>query len=139
MKKTIMLMLLVGCLNVFAKDLSSRKELLADIKLEVKKCAVQVVSTPLENNNSNVVGFKSICPTLVIVSNSEARLLIEGQWLLATIRESAESDGNDLDDLFITDSKGKILATKTNIPAFDSIIVAMSGDSNFENREESKN
>ena len=65
--------------------------------------------------------------------------MIDGEWLKAVITESAESDGGDLNDLIIYNLKGEILATKTNIAAFDSVIVAMAGDSNFNHKEQTKN
>ena len=124
------ILIIVGCIlsvTVFAKDLSAKKELLSDNKEETKKCAVHITTNDTETNTS-VVGYKSNCNTLVIISNSEAHLLIDDEWIIAKIKESAESDGGDLDDLVITDLKGKILATKTNVPAYDYVIVAMAGD-----------
>jgi hypothetical protein len=116
-----------GSNYVSAKD--SAKEILADIKVETKKCAVKLVSGNTEGKT--VVGFKSICKSLKILSSSEAQILIDGAWLTAIICESSQSDGGDLDDLTIQSSTGKVLATKKNIPAYDSVIVAMAGDSNI--------
>ena len=127
MKKILMIVSCILSVTVFAKDLSSKKELLSDIKEETKKCSVKITTDDVEAN-TNVIGYKSTCNTLVIVSNSEARLLIDGEWIIAKIKESAESDGGDLDDLIITDLKGKVLATKTNVPAYDYVIVAMAGN-----------
>ncbi len=121
---------------VYSKDLSTKKELLADIKEETKKCAVQIVGTNAENENGTVIGFKSICSSLVIVSSSEAHILIEGEWLVAKIQESKESDGGDLFDLFILNGKGKIIATKTNVPSYDNVIVAMAGNIDFDGKED---
>lgn len=135
MKKLI---LICGCIlstTIFAKDLSTKKELLADIKTETKKCVVQIVSNDYESDGKKVLGFKSTCPTLTIISETEAHILIEGEWLVAKIIESKESDGGDLDDLIISNSYGKIIAKKTNIPAYNSVLVAMAGDSEFEKRE----
>lgn len=111
------------------------KELFSDIKLETKKCAVQIISTKNETENESVLGFKSICKSLKITSGTQARILIDGEWLKASIVESAESDGGDLDDLIISNSSNKVLAIKTNIPAYDNVVVAMAGDSNFFNQQ----
>jgi hypothetical protein len=139
MKKLIVIMSCVISVSAFSEDLSPKKELLSDVKHETKKCAVQIVNPTNENGSNSVLGFKSVCDTLVISSTSEAQILIDGEWLTAKISESKEADGGDLDDLFIVNKNGKILATKTNIPAYDSIIVAMAGDSNFNIEVENKN
>jgi hypothetical protein len=112
-----------------ANDNGTKKELLSDIKEETKKCAVQIVSVTVESES--VLKFESECSSFKILSTTEAQILIEGQWLTARITESDESDGGDLDDLAILNSKGQILATRTNIPAYDNIVVAMAGDSDF--------
>jgi hypothetical protein len=138
MKKLIVLAMCAVSTLGYSKDLSPKKELLADIKAETKKCAVQVVDANSENENGKVIGFKSVCSSLVITSDSEANIQIDGEWLVAKIAESKESDGGDLDDLTIINSKGKVIATKTNIPAYDNIIVAMAGDSDFSEKEELK-
>ncbi|MBC7540520.1 MAG: hypothetical protein H7281_16975 [Bacteriovorax sp.] len=133
MKKIIfaatMSLLFVTTSYVFANDNGTKKELLADIKEETKKCAVQIISVSSESEN--VLNFESECSSLKILSSNEAQILIDGQWLTARITESGESDGGDLDDLAILNSEGKVLATKTNIPAYDSVVVAMAGDSDF--------
>lgn len=131
MKILILMALCFSSFSVFSKDLEGKKELLSDLKEETKKCAVQIVATKPTADNSEVVGFKSVCTSLVIVSQAEARLYIDGEWVVATIKESTESDGGDLDDLYITNDQGKILATKTNIPAYDSVIVALVGGEHF--------
>lgn len=127
MKNILILSCLVLSFTAFSKDLSSKKELLKDIKEETKKCVVR------STTNGQDIGFKSVCNTLVIVSSDEAHLLIDGEWIAAKIKESPESDGGDLDDLVITDSKGKVLATKTNVPAYDNVIIAMAGDIDLDN------
>lgn len=136
MNKLILISSCLLSMASFAKDLSAKKELLADIKAETKKCAVQVVSNESSTEGKKVLGFKSVCASLAIVSDQEAHLLIDGEWIIAKITESKESDDGDLDDLTITNQKGKVLATKSNIPAYDNIIVAMAGDSDFDRKEE---
>jgi hypothetical protein len=127
--KTILALSSLFVLGVHATD--NRKELLSDIKLETKKCARQLTSR--SNEGETVTGYKSVCTTLKILSTSEAQILIDGVWLTALISESSDSDGGDLDDLTIQTSHGKILATRKNIPAYDSVIVAMAGDSTIQN------
>ena len=113
--------------SIFAAGMEPKKELLMYIQSETKKCAVQTGDS--SNNEKEEIVFTSACASLRIISKSEAQILIEGEWLRATISESSESDGGDLDDLLISDSKGKILARKTNVPAYDNVIFAMVGAS----------
>lgn len=136
MKKTILIISSLFLTLGFAKDMSPKKELLDDIKAETKKCAVQIITTQTDNSNGKIIGFKSVCNSLVIVSASESHILIDGEWLIAKITESKESDGGDLDDLIITNQAGKVLATKSNVPAYDNIIVAMAGDGDFDGKED---
>lgn len=116
-------------LSMFASQMEPKKELLQDIQTETKKCAVQTGDA--SNNDKESIGFTSTCANLRIISKSEAQIFIDGDWLQATISESAESDGGDLDDLLITDSKGKVLARKLNVPAYDNVIFAMVGATEY--------
>lgn len=113
--------------SVFASEMNPRKELLDDIKDETRKCAVQSVS--VTNETRQVIGYSSTCPTLKIISMSQAQIFIDGQWFAVKIVESSESDGGDLDDLYVADMSGKIVAKRLNIAAYDSVIVAMAGTS----------
>ncbi len=132
LKKSILSLMVLSSSHLFALEGLPKKELLRDIKEQTKKCTVQVVSNPsASEENEKVLGYKSLCSTLIIVSPIEAQVFIEGEWLTANITESAESDGGDLDDLTIINSKGQTIATKTNIAAYDNVLVAMAGDSDF--------
>jgi hypothetical protein len=130
-KKRLLPFAILCSFQAMALEGSPKKELLMDIKTQTKKCAVQIVSPAVNNDNEKVVGYKSICAQLKIISQTEAQILIDGEWLTAKITESAESDGGDLDDLAITDANDRQLASKTNIAAYDSILVAMAGDTHF--------
>lgn len=130
-KNSLLTLSLLATTQLFANDLTPKKELLQDVKSQTKTCIVQIVSSANETENEKVLAFRSVCKTLKISSPTEAQIFIDGEWLTATIAESAESDGGDLDDLTIANSKGDVLATKTNIAAYDSVIVAMAGESNF--------
>ena len=129
MKKSALISLTLSVLafsNVGLADQPGiKKELLEDIKAETKKCALQVVEN--RDGNQTVLQYKSDCNSLKIISQSEAQIYIENNWYSAKIVESPESDGGDLDDLFITNSGGQVIAQRTNIAAFDNVIVAMAG------------
>jgi hypothetical protein len=107
-----------------------KAELLQDIRLETQKCAVplvQVPGTPSANQAPTIAGYKSMCSTLKVITPGTAQIFIDGEWYLAKIAESKESDGGDLDDLFIFNSKGALVAKRINVPAYDNVIVAMGG------------
>jgi hypothetical protein len=122
---------IIGTISFQASATSARRELLRDIKIQTKQCVVQIVSPVYESQNENVLGYKSLCGSLVIISPLEAQINIDGRWYQAVIKDSDESDGGDINDLSIMNSRGVVLATKTNIPAYDSVVVAMAGDNDF--------
>jgi hypothetical protein len=127
MKCLLLIVIFLFSTQSFSKDLSTRKELLLDIKEITKKCSIQLIGASSDNNQGKVVGFKSICPTLILDSEVQAHINIEGQWLLAQITESKESDGGDLYDLKIISEEGKVMAVKSNIPAYGNVVIAMGG------------
>lgn len=110
---------------VLAEQAEAKKELLSDIKAETKKCAVRQVG--VTDGASVVSGYRSTCPSLKIKSMSQAEIFIDGEWFQVKIVESVLSDGGDLDDLYVSNFKGQIVAQRLNIPAYDSVIVAMAG------------
>lgn len=130
-KSSITSLVILLSSQLWALDPIDQKELLQHIKHQTKLCIVQIVSTSSKDENEKVLGFKSICKSLKILSPYSAQILIDKKWLNANISESSESDGGDLDDLVITNIDGITMATKTNIPAYDSVLVAMAGDSDF--------
>ncbi len=129
MKKTNLLALFViavsASVNAWAALSGAKKELLLDIKEETKKCAIQSIAS--QGNDKKVTGYKSVCSSLRILAQDKAQIFIDGEWFSVTIKESKESDGGDLDDLFVYNAKGAIVAQRINIAAYDNIIVAMAG------------
>ncbi len=115
-----------------ADTANPKRELLQDIKAETRRCALQLLAP--NGHGQKVIGYVSLCPTLKIISQGVAQIYIDGDWLGAKIAESPESDGGDLDDLYIFNSRGILLAKRTNIPAFDMIIVAMAGTTELKHR-----
>lgn len=100
-------------------------EFLHDIKSEVKKCVIMSVSP--NENHIQVRSFESTCSTLKLLSDKQAQIFIENNWYNATLVESPESDDGDLDNLEIRDKTGQLVAVRNNVPAFDSIVLAMTG------------
>lgn len=121
--KVLVTSLILFMSTVVVRAESVKAELLHDIQTEVQKCAVPLVQKT--NGITTVLGYKSKCPTLQITSKESAKIFIDGQWYVAKIAESKESDGGDLDDLFIFDSKGTLVAKRINVPAYDNVILAM--------------
>jgi hypothetical protein len=109
-----------------------KKELLLDIKEETKKCAVEVLT--LNRENKEVAGYETHCETLKLISSTEAQVFIDGAWFVARVQESAESDGGDLDDLFVYNDRNELVAQKSNVAAYDSIVKAMAGDAPLEQK-----
>jgi hypothetical protein len=130
-KTSIVTFAILSSTQLWSFEASPRKELLRDIKVLTKKCTVQIVAVANETQAENFLGYRSLCGTLNILSAVEAEIFVEGEWLTATVTESGESDGGDLNDLTVTRSNGQIVATKTNIASYNSVIVAMAGDTNF--------
>lgn len=124
MKLSLIIVSLFFAATAFASH--GGKELLMDIKVETTKCSRELVS--ISNDGSRVIGYKSICNTLKILSQSQAQIFIDGAWLTAVIVESPYADEGDLDDLTIYSSTGRVLATLKSIPAFDNVIAAMLGN-----------
>jgi hypothetical protein len=96
--------------HVMAADMPAKHQLFLDIKFQALSC-----------NNNNCSNFKLLSP-------SEAQILIAGDWLTATIAESSESDGGDLDDLTIVNSKGQAVARKSNIASYGNVLGALTGN-----------
>ena len=111
-----------------------KRELLLDLKEEATKCVVEIVKN--SSGKSEVLGYESSCTTFKIVSNSLAQVYIDGQWYNIEIKESAASDGGDLDDMYVTNSTGKLVAQKSNVAAYDSVIAAIVGADNDLKRRE---
>jgi hypothetical protein len=121
--KVLVTSLILFMSTVVARAESVKVELLHDIQIEVQKCAVPLVQNT--NEVMTVIGYKSKCSTLQVISKESAKIFIDGQWYSAKIAESKESDGGDLDDLFIFDSKGTLVAKRINVPAYDNVVLAM--------------
>ncbi|MBC7465653.1 MAG: hypothetical protein H7256_06630 [Bdellovibrio sp.] len=102
-----------------------KKELFLDLKEEAKKCVVEIVRTT--KSEKEIMGYESTCPTFKIASSTQAQVYIDGQWYNAITKESDISDDGDIDNLYITDANGKLVAQKLNIAAYDSVISAIVG------------
>jgi hypothetical protein len=107
-KTTLSLVFLLSNL-LMASDVPSKHQLFADVKKKVQICK------------------KNECSNFKLLSSNEAQVLIAGEWLTATVTESLESDGGDLDDLLIVNSKGQAVARKSNIASYGSVLTALTG------------
>ncbi|HEX7674378.1 MAG TPA: hypothetical protein VF412_09410 [Bdellovibrio sp.] len=111
----------------------AKKELLLDIKEEATKCITQIVSA--NNAVEEVAGYQSSCSTIKILSSTTAQVFIDNEWFSLEVKESELSDGGDLDDLFVYNSKQQLVATRENVAAYDSVIMAMAPGVHFKQQK----
>ena len=113
--------------------IAGNHELISDIKEQTQLCALELIKAPLAlesaDNNSKVVGYRSLCPSLVLLSSRKAQIFVDNAWYTAILKESPDADGGDLDDLYVFDAQGVLAGTRTNVAAFDQIILALNGGS----------
>ena len=82
----------------------------------VQHCAVQPARGPLESK----------C-TEVLVKGSQAQLQLNGEWYSANIVDSEDSDGGDLNNIFVQDQNGTQVAELHNALAFGDILLGLAG------------
>lgn len=116
-----------------AEMADAKKELLLDIKEEALKCITQQVS--LTNQTEEVTAYKSSCTTIRLLTPTTAQVFIDNEWFSLEIKESELSDGGDLDDLFVYNSKNQLVATRENVAAYDSIVMAMAPGAHFNKQQ----
>ena len=92
----------------------------------VLNCAVQPVRTR-EDGRFESLPARSICPAELSVDGNIARFEVQKKSYTAVLTESEDSDGGDLNDLVIMNSKGRTVAREQNILAFGDILVALAG------------
>ncbi len=112
-----------------ANDLNAggrARELLQDLAAMTIKCAIRPYSIGL-NGKKTYSPLESRCPQLRITSSRTALIYLERQTYYAELLESRDSDGGDLDDLFILDSYGRRVAMRHNVAAFDDVLLSLAG------------
>lgn len=102
------------------------RELLQDLAALTIKCAVHPFSVDATGKKI-YYPLRSRCPQLRITSAKTALIYLERQTYYAELLESRDSDGGDLDDLFILDSYGRRVAMRHNVAAFDDILLSLAG------------
>jgi hypothetical protein len=90
------------------------------------RCAVQPYSvTP---GGRKILGaLRSVCPAELKANSYRASFVIDGRAYVATLADSEQSDGGDLNDLTIEDADGRVVAQADMILAFGDVIFALSG------------
>ena len=104
---------------------SKNFEILKDLKEQVKKCVSMNITA--NSDHQTLRSFESLCTEVRLISTQQAEVLIENNWYTATIIESPEADDGDLDNMELRDSHGQLVAVRNNVPAFDFIVLAMTG------------
>jgi hypothetical protein len=100
---------------------SGTSSLLKDIRSEAKRC----VSS--EQTGSDALSFKSVCPSIRLISNTQAQVLVGQQWYTAEIQVSVDADEGDLNNLRIYNSNGQSVAQRSNVLAYSNIVYALLG------------
>lgn len=90
----------------------------------IQQCSQQTVT--VENGKKVYGPLRSTCAE-VLVKGSQAQFNLDGEWYLASIADSADSDGGDLNDVTVQDQSGVSVAERHNTLAFGDILVGLSG------------
>lgn len=70
--------------------------------------------------------LRSSCQELQTNGN-RATFVLEGETFFARIEESADSDGGDLDNVYVQNSQGSVIANRHNVLAYDDILLGLAG------------
>ena len=90
----------------------------------VQQCSVQTFT--VENGKKVDGPLRSNCAELQ-ATGSEARFKLDGEWYSASIADSSDADGGDLNDVLVQDQNGSSVATRHNTLAFGDILVGLAG------------
>lgn len=94
------------------------------VKELVLRCAVQPYT--LQRGKKVYGRLLSTCEELQ-VQGAEARFVLNGDWYLAQLSDSPNSDGGDLNDVFVKDTDEKQVAVRRDIPAFGDVLLGLAG------------
>jgi hypothetical protein len=96
-----------------------------DVRDLLLKCAVQPYA--VNANGRRVYGpLKSRCSE-VQVTDAGARFSLNGETYVAQLKESEQSDGGDLFDVTVLDSKGQVFAVRNCALAFGDVLLGLAG------------
>jgi hypothetical protein len=70
--------------------------------------------------------LRSTCRELQ-VSGDQASFILDGEQFSARIEESADSDGGDLDNIYVQNSNGAVIAQRHNVLAYNDILLGLAG------------
>jgi len=70
--------------------------------------------------------LRSLCQELH-ANGTQATFVLEGEKFSARIEESADADGGDLDDLYVQNSEGSVIAQRQNVLAYGDILLGLAG------------
>ena len=90
----------------------------------VAQCAVKPYS--LVRGMKTYGPLRSSCQELQ-ANGDRAVFVLEGETFSARIVESADSDGGDLDDVYVQNSQGAVIANRHNVLAYDDILLGLAG------------
>lgn len=90
----------------------------------VAQCSVKTYS--LVQGVKTYGPLRSSCRELQ-ADGDHATFVLEGERFTARIEESADSDGGDLDDVYVQNSQGSVIANRHNVLAYDDILLGLAG------------
>jgi hypothetical protein len=96
-----------------------------DVRDLVSRCSVQEID---RDSSGRIASshLRSSCAELE-VRGATATFTIEGETFVASMTESTLSDDGDLWNVYVQDSEGRLVATRTNVLAFGDILLALAG------------
>jgi hypothetical protein len=123
----VMVVLMVKTASAADVDASSSNSFWEKVRGLVQQCSVQTYT--VEGGQKVYGPLRSNCVELQ-VGGSSARFELDGKWFEATIQDSPDSDGGDLNDVFVYlqgEEGGKAFAERHEIPAFGDILAGLAG------------
>lgn len=110
----------------FIMDTSrSEKYLFIQLQKHVAECVEKNATSVSEDGKS--IGFRVKCQDVRLLSANQMLVKYGGQIYSIILSESAESDGGDLNDLRIYDSRSNLVVSKDNVLAFNNVVAALVG------------
>jgi hypothetical protein len=90
----------------------------------VAQCTVKPYS--LVQGVKTYGSLRSFCQEIQ-VNGDHASFVLDGEQFSARIEESEDSDGGDLDNVYVQNSSGAVIAQRHNVLAYNDILLGLAG------------
>lgn len=123
-------LVLVGLVFAFASPLGARAsdgDLWPQIDALISRCTARTYT--LQDGQKTYGQLRPTCDDVRLEGQGErtrAFLRIADEWYMVTIENAADSDGGDLNNVYVFDSDGSTVAQRREVPAFGDILLALS-------------